>query len=269
MNIPQSKDVAVITGGGGFLGFQHAIALIELGVCVCLIDINQAALDSASLRLKNLYPSSKIYTFVCDITSESAVENVVSEIEKQLNRVDILINNASIDHVPGSLEKLDNSFENFSLQQWNLELAVGLTGTFLTSKYVGQVMRKSRKGVILNIASDLSVISPDQRIYQVDGAEIPFYKPITYSAIKSGILGITRYLATYWAPFGIRVNALSPGGVSNNQPVEFQKKLINLIPMNRMAQPDEYQGAVQFLCSDMSKYMTGQNIVIDGGRTVW
>jgi NAD(P)-dependent dehydrogenase (short-subunit alcohol dehydrogenase family) len=163
-------------------------------------------------------------------------------------------------------------FENFSLIDWELQLQVGLTGAFLCSQIFGvEMINRNMGGVILNIASDLSVFSPDQRIYRVDGVsdcEQPV-KPVTYSVIKTGIIGLTKYIATYWAESGIRCNALSPGGIENGQNIEFISKLEQLIPLGRMAVKDEYRSAVQFLCSDASSYMTGQNIVMDGGRSAW
>ena len=156
--------------------------------------------------------------------------------------------------------------------QWNQEIAVGLTGAFLCSKIFGTAMADMNNGgVILNIASDLSVISPDQRLYRKQGlSEVNQpVKPVTYSVIKTGILGLTRYLATYWPDKGIRCNALSPGGVENNQGDDFMEKIISLIPAGRMASNEEYHSAVQFLCSDASLYMNGQNMIVDGGRSVW
>jgi NAD(P)-dependent dehydrogenase (short-subunit alcohol dehydrogenase family) len=162
--------------------------------------------------------------------------------------------------------------ENFSVDQWNLQVSVGLTGAFLCSQVFGSAMAKhGQGGVILNISSDLSVFSPDQRIYSKDGlpmAQQPV-KPVTYSVIKAGLIGLTRYLATYWVDNNIRCNALSPGGIFNGQSDDFVRRLTNLIPMGRMATKNEYRAAVQFLCSDASLYMNGQNIVIDGGRSVW
>ena len=161
--------------------------------------------------------------------------------------------------------------ESFSLKDWNLEISIGLTGAFLCSQVFGTAMaRQSKGGCILNIASDLSVISPDQRLYMKDDVlpENQPVKPITYSVIKSGLLGLTRYLSTYWSSSGVRSNCLSPGGVYNGHDEIFVKKLSDLIPLGRMAKIDEYVGAIQFLASDASSYMNGQNLVIDGGRSV-
>ena len=188
-------------------------------------------------------------------------------------RIDILINNAAIDpKVKGDSSILESSrLENFELDQWNLQINVGLTGAFLCAKYFGSAMaRDGHGGVILNIASDLSVFAPDQRLYKKDGLQPDQQpvKPVTYSVIKHGLIGLTKYLATYWAEQGVRCNALSPGGVYNGQSEEFVQKLTELIPLKRMASKDEYRGAVQFLCSDASAYMNGQNMVMDGGRSV-
>ena len=160
--------------------------------------------------------------------------------------------------------------ENFLLDDWDFQLKVGLTGAMLCSKVFGQEMAKRSEGVILNIASDLSVFAPDQRLYKKDGLQPDQQpvKPVTYSVIKHGLIGLTKYLATYWADQGVRCNALSPGGVFNGQGDEFVHKLTELVPMKRMASNDEYRGAVQFLCSDASAYMNGQNIVMDGGRSI-
>jgi len=161
--------------------------------------------------------------------------------------------------------------ENFPLEMWDKDVAVGLTGSFLCSRVFGAAMAAAGGGVILNVASDLGVIAPDQRIYRQEGLpeDQQPVKPVTYSVVKHGLVGLTRYLATYWADAGVRVNAISPGGVYNNQGDAFVKKLTDLIPLGRMADKDEYKGAIAFLCSDASSYMTGANLNIDGGRTAW
>ncbi len=161
--------------------------------------------------------------------------------------------------------------EHFSLAQWEADLAVGLTGAFVCSQVLGGEMARRGAGVIVNVASDLALIAPDQRLYREPG--LPEHaqpvKPVSYSVVKSGLLGLTRYLATYWADRGVRANALCPGGVYNGQPEEFVVRLSQLVPLGRMAHVDEYQGAILFLCSDASSYMTGAVLTIDGGRTCW
>jgi NAD(P)-dependent dehydrogenase (short-subunit alcohol dehydrogenase family) len=188
-------------------------------------------------------------------------------------KVDILINNAAIDaKVKNKTSSEFGRLENFTLEQWNQELSVGLTGAFLCSKYFGNYFAKNNGGVILNIASDLSVISPDQRLYSkkdIINIDQQPVKPVTYSVIKSALIGLTKYLSTYWLDGKVRVNALSPGGIFIDQPKDFVDKLENLIPLGRMAKKNEYKSAVQFLCSNASEYMTGQNMVMDGGRSVW
>ena len=161
--------------------------------------------------------------------------------------------------------------EHFPLDLWQADLAVGLTGAFLCSQAFGAEMARQRRGVIVNIASDLAVIAPDQRLYRQEGVpeDQQPVKPVTYSVVKTALLGLTRYLATYWADAGVRVNALSPGGVFNGQQDVFVQKLTQLIPLGRMASAGEYESALLFLCSDASSYMTGANLVIDGGRSCW
>lgn len=265
---------ALITGGAGLLGIEHADALLEVGAKVVLTDINLESLNEAKLNLSKKYSSSFIDVMMMDVTNIDSMRKVSNQITISGSSVDILINNAAID----PKVKKDHSFsetsrfENFMLDQWNLEILVGLTGAFLASQIFGTLMaERNSGGVILNIASDLSVISPDQRLYQKEEltADLQPVKPVTYSVIKTGLIGLTRYLSTYWANKNIRCNALSPGGIFNNQDEAFVKKIENLIPLKRMAKKDEYRGAIQFLCSDASSYMTGQNLIIDGGRSVW
>lgn len=264
--------VALVTGGAGLLGRQHASALLESGATVVLADISIHALAVARTTLLNESPSAQILTKVMDVSNPADIRRVAESLDGL--RVDILINNAAIDpKVTGDSGLVDTSrMENFPLLQWEQQIAVGLTGAFLCSQVFGAAMaRDGLGGVILNIASDLSVIAPDQRLYEIQGlsADQQPVKPVSYSVIKAGLVGLTRYLATYWATSGVRANALSPGGVQNEQGHEFVQNLISRIPMGRMASPDEYRATVQFLCSDASAYLNGQNIVMDGGRSVW
>lgn len=269
-----NSKTALITGAAGLLGMEHAAALLESGANVVLTDISELALKKAHSNLAQNFDATKILNKVMDVSNPQRVRSVADELCADRIRIDILLNNAAIDpKVKGELGVLETSrLENFPLDQWDLQVAVGLTGAFLCSQVFGCAMAKDGKGgVILNIASDLSVFSPDQRLYRKEGLpdDMQPVKPVTYSVIKAGLIGLTRYLATYWASQGVRCNALSPGGVFNGQGDEFVQRLSSLIPLGRMAQRDEYRSAVQFLCSDASKYMNGQNVVMDGGRSTW
>ncbi len=263
--------VAIITGGAGLLGVQHAEAIAEAGGIPILWDING---ENAAARADEI---GKKFNVKCqgmkvDITDPNVVSKGLDGVLSVNHRVDILINNAANDpKVDSHTSQTWSRFENFSLEMWQKDMAVGLTGAFLCSQIVGRYMAEHDGGVILNIASDLGVIAPDQRIYRKNGLpeDQQPVKPVTYSVIKHGIIGLTKYLATYWADKNIRVNSISPGGIYTNQPEDFVEKLTNLIPMGRMAQNDEYKAAVLFLVSDASSYMTGANLIIDGGRTCW
>ncbi len=265
---------ALVTGAGGLLGRQHTAALVDVGARVVVTDIGLSQLDAAITALKQAVPSAELVPLTIDVTSQQSVADAAAELERRGIQVDILVNNAAIDpkvtSTPGVMHS--SRFEAFPIPQWQTEIAVGLNGAMLCSQVFGGAMAKRGHGVILNIASDLGVIAPDQRIYRqpnIARAEEQPVKPVTYSVIKHGLIGLTKYLATYWADQGVRVNAISPGGVFNNQDPAFVEKLTRLIPMGRMAHVDEYRAAIQFLCSDASSYMTGQNMVIDGGRSVW
>lgn len=264
-----ADKVAVITGGAGLLGTRHAEAVAEAGGAVALWDIDENGAKAKALKIGR--SSGTLATGMrVDIAHPDSVKDGLRQVLEIFGRVDILINNAAINPRVGRENPAWSRFENYSLDLWNRELEIGLTGAFLCSQSIGSQMAEHGGGVILNIASDLSVISPDQRLYRIDGLaeELQPVKPVSYSVIKHGIMGLTKYLATYWAAKGVRVNALSPGGVFNNQPEEFVTRLEKLIPLGRMASPDEYKSAVVFLCSEASSYMTGQNIVMDGGRSV-
>lgn len=265
---------ALITGGAGLLGIEHALALLESGATVVLTDISKTALAMARESLMLEADASRVLTRVMDVSQPDEIQAVAKDLVASGLRIDILVNNAAIDpKVKGDEGVLETSrLENFPIDQWNLQMAVGLTGAFLCSQVFGSIMSRDGKGgVILNIASDLSVFSPDQRLYRKEGLadDMQPVKPVTYSVIKAGLVGLTRYLATYWTDKGVRANVLSPGGVFNGQGEEFVQRLTSLIPLGRMANRDEYRSAVQFLCSEASAYLNGQNIVMDGGRCVW
>lgn len=272
-NFDLSGKVAVITGGAGLLGTEHTIALARAGANVVLTDVNGEAAQEVSRRLARDHDLDTCIGMCMDVTDVNSVRSVRDELLARYKAVNILVNNAAVDPKVRQESGVAESsrFENFPLDQWNYQIDVGLTGAFLCCQSFGGWMADHGGGVILNIASDLSVIAPDQRIYRKDGLpeDRQPVKPVTYSVIKTGLVGLTRYLATYWAGKKVRVNALSPGGVYVNQPQAFVQRLTNLIPLGRMARRDEYRAAVQFLCSDASSYMTGQNIVMDGGRSVW
>ncbi len=266
-----SGRVAVITGGAGLLGQQHARAIAGAGGIPVLLDIAGPRAGEIAQRLAEEYDVAAFGRHA-DITNLTEVRHCLEDVLQRYGRVDILINNAANNpKMEGGTGSDPSRFENFSMGQWDADLSVGLTGAFLCSQVIGTELARRGRGVIVNIASDLALIGPDQRIYRQ--GETPDHlqpvKPVTYSVVKSALVGLTRYLATYWADSGVRVNALSPGGVYNGQRSEFVTKLSQLIPLGRMAEMNEYRGAILFLCSDASSYMTGSNLVIDGGRTCW
>jgi NAD(P)-dependent dehydrogenase (short-subunit alcohol dehydrogenase family) len=262
-----SGRVALITGGAGLLGLSHARAIRGAGGIPILLDVVKPDLDQ--LREKAKFD---VECLRCDITRESDVKSILSTVISKFGRVDILVNNAANNPKVEDAAGLHiNRLESFPLDQWEADLAVGLTGAMICSRVFGTEMAHRGKGVIVNIASDLALIAPDQRLYEIDGlaADAQPVKPVSYSVVKSGLIGLTRYLATYWAGRGVRANALCPGGVENGQDAVFLERIAERIPLGRMAHRDEYQGAMLFLCSDASSYMTGAVLAVDGGRSVW
>ena len=256
------KKNILIVGGAGLLGRQFCTEIINSGANVIAADINLPALKD----LKHKLPSLNIVEL--DITSEASISAGITSFQNVSESLDGIVIATGIDAKVSENESSHfTKLENFPINQWEFEVAAGLTGPFLLLKHCSTFLSKGSSVVI--IASDLSVISPDQRLYNLGNTEYKNFKPITYSAIKSGLIGIVRYLSTYWAPRDIRVNALSPGGVLNGQPEIFVKELETRIPLGRLARQDEYNQALTFLLSDSSRYMTGQNLVIDGGRSVW
>ena len=252
------NKTVLVTGGAGFLGEMHSQAIVENGGKVIVGDINFEATQRVCDKINSNYPN-KAYPVFLDVLDKKTIYNVLLLYPE----INVLINNAAIDPKVTDSNGPSKSFESLSLDEWNLSVDVILKGTFLCSQIFCPHFKENGGGIVINISSDLGVIAPDQRIYNKSK------KPITYSAAKHGIIGITKYLATYYSNFNIRVNSLSPGGVYVNQPQEFVDRLTNLIPMGRMADKNDYKGSIVFLCSDASSYMTGHNLIIDGGRTVW
>ena len=266
-----NEKVIVITGASGLLGRQHAEAVASFGGSPVLLDLDKATLIDQTIGLNNKYGVDAI-SYVVDITNENAIKQNCQDVLNHYGKIDALVNNAA--NNPQINEKNEDNFsrlENFSIENWNSDLSVGLTGAFLCAKYYGKAIASNDSGgVIINISSDLGLIAPDQRIYKKLGLpeDQQPVKPISYSVIKTGIIGLTRYLATYW-PKKVRSNALCPGGVDTGLPTEFVNNIKKRIPLNRMAEIDEYQGALVFLLSDSSRYMNGSVLSIDGGRSIW
>jgi NAD(P)-dependent dehydrogenase (short-subunit alcohol dehydrogenase family) len=260
--------VALVTGGAGLLGVQHAIAIHKFGGIPVLADIDARAACSAAKQVGARAMGAEL-----DVTSLKSIEALRDLLLKKFGRIHILINNAARNPmVEGASTSASFSrFEEQDLEAWGLDVAVGLTGPMLCSKIIGTHMAASGGGVILNIGSEYALVAPDQRVYEQPGLppDRQPKKPASYSVVKHGVIGLTKYLATYWADKGVRVNCLCPGAISNDQPGEFVRRFSNLIPMGRMARPDEMQGAVIFLCSDASRFMTGAVVTVDGGRTAW
>lgn len=266
------NGICVITGGAGLLGRKHAEAVLEGNGIPVLLDVTESALAEAKDILLAEYKGAVIETFTVDITDRTALENVKDSLMKKYGHVDVLINNAANNpKVEGGSKNLGSTtFVEFPEDIWNADIAVGLTGTLLCSQVFGKVMEKQEKGVILNIGSDYGIIAPDQRIYRREGLteNEQIIKPISYSVVKHGVLGMTKYLASYWGGKGIRVNTLCPASLYNGQDEEFVNKISQLIPMGRMSNPDEYVCTVLYMISDASSYMTGSMVVLDGGRTI-
>jgi 2-deoxy-D-gluconate 3-dehydrogenase len=264
-----TERVAVVTGGAGLLGRQFCHTLAEAGAQVVVVDINQEAAESLAKEINQA--GSQAMSVPGDITRPVSVQGMVKKVLKAYHQLDVLVNSAALDpkfdkeHIS---EHGANAFESFPLEAWNQALSVNLTGMFLCSQAVSKPMLEQGEGVIINICSTYGLVGPDQRIYQREGQPRQF-KPVTYTVTKAGVLGLTKYLATYYAGKNIRVNALSPGGVFNDHDETFVKAYSARTVIGRMAEKTEMNGALLFLASDASRYMTGANLVVDGGWTAW
>ena len=264
--------IIVITGATGLLGRKHAEAISCYGGTPILLDLSQQAVDSFANELNDKYKIDSV-GFSIDITDEKAIENNVKKLIERFGKIDGLVNNAANNpKVEDSNEINFSRLENFPLNIWHDDVAVGLTGAFLCAKHYGyQIAQNPQGGSIVNISSDLGLIAPDQRLYKKNGVDnnLQNVKPVTYSVVKTGLIGLTRYLATYWADKNVRCNVMCPGGVKNNQPNDFLEDVSKRIPMGRMANADEYQGTLLWMLSNASSYLNGAVIPVDGGRTSW
>lgn len=259
--------IVCITGGLGQLGQQFTEELVKREAKVAILDLPESAEDVLihydKVRDRVLYIS-------VDITNKKSIEKSLDAVIAQWGVPHAIINNAALDSPPGSPVEENGPFETYPEESWDKVMEVNAKGVFLTAQIFGGAMAREGRGVIVNICSTYGLVSPNQNIYEYrrkNGEE--FYKPVAYSASKSALLNLSRYLATYFAPKGVRVNLISPGGVFNDQDEEFLIEYCPMVPMGRMANADEYNGAIVFLVSDASSYMTGSNLVIDGGWTAW
>lgn len=259
--------VAVVTGGLGQLGRQFAATLAARGAHVAILDRRR---DDTLLAERFGALPGRVLGLVTDLTRRAEIEVALEQIEAQLGTPHILINNAALDSPPNAPAAENGPFESYPEESWDQVMAVNVKGVFLTCQVIGGRMAQAGRGSIINVSSIYGLVSPDQRIYAYRAADgAPFYKPVAYAVSKSALLNLTRYLATYWAPCGVRVNTVTFAGVFNRQDEQFLAGYLPRVPLGRMAREDEYNGAIVFLASDASSYMTGANLVIDGGWTAW
>jgi NAD(P)-dependent dehydrogenase (short-subunit alcohol dehydrogenase family) len=270
MNVKESfslkNKIAVVTGALGLLGKQHCFALSEVGANVIVCDLDDKACRSFAASL----PESGL-GIASDITDINSVRELRNKVLLEFGKIDILVNNAAINDMfenPAMAAEL-SMFENFPLESFQKSLDVNVTGTFICSQVLGTEMAKVGKGSIINIASTYGVVAPDQSIYKDEQGNQKFFKSASYPVTKGAVISFTKFLAAYWGSKGVRVNALSPGGVENKQDSYFINNYSHKTPLGRMAHPEDYKGALVFLASDASSYMTGANLIVDGGWTAW
>jgi len=257
---------AVVTGAAGLLGRQHCRVLSDAGANTLVCDLNLKKCTEIASEL----PGNAVGVEL-DITSEESLRNGLAKALSEFGSIDILVNNAAINDMVENpdLDPEVSKFENYPIELFRKVMDVNITGLFAASKIFGTSMLGSGKGSIINIASTYGIVAPNQDIYKRADGSRSFYKSPAYPTSKAAVIHFTRYLAAYWGRKGIRVNALSPGGVENNQEENFIHNYSNNTPMGRMSTPTDYQGALVFLASDASQYMTGANLVVDGGWTIW
>jgi len=262
--------VAVVTGATGLLGREHCDALAGAGATVVAVDVDREVCTALSEELVLRHGGTGL-GMAADITRVDDLQQLKIAALERFEKIDVLVNNAAVDDKvlgePGELER--SRFENYPLDSWRCSLEVNVTGTFLCCQILGAVMAERQTGSIINVASTYGIVAPDQRLYRNPQGEQTFFKSAVYPTSKGAVLAFTRFLAAYWGRSGVRVNALSPGGVRSQQPRHFLEAYGERTPLGRMAEPGDYRGAVVFLASDTSSYMTGANLVVDGGWTIW
>jgi NAD(P)-dependent dehydrogenase (short-subunit alcohol dehydrogenase family) len=259
--------VAVITGGAGILGRRFAAGLADHGASVAIVDLDEAGAAALATNIAQTYGVRSL-GIGADIADPPIAAALAPKIENALGQVDILMNNAA--SKGRNPDAFFQPLESFELTVWREIMAVDLDAMFLVARAFGAPMATRGRGSIIQTASIYGIMGPDQRIYE--GSEYlgrPINTPAVYSAAKAGVVGLTKYLATYWGAAGVRVNTLTPGGVESGQNEEFRRRYAARVPLGRMAQADELVGAAVFLASDASRYITGQNIVVDGGLSAW
>ena len=259
---------ALVTGGAGILGRRFAAALAQHGADVAVVDVLEGAAEETAQALRADY-GVRAVGIQCDVAQPKSVIAMVSAAVAALGRVDVLHNNAA--SKSDDLDAFFAPFEEYSLAEWRKVMSVNLDGMFLVAQAVGkQMIAQGRGGSIVQTASIYGIMAPDDRIYEGShylGRQIN--TPAVYSASKAGVVGLTRYLAAYWAKHGIRVNTLTPGGVESGQNEEFKRRYSARVPMGRMARAEEMVAALVFLASEASSYVTGQNLIVDGGLQAW
>lgn len=260
------NKTAIVTGALGLIGKEHCKALSEAGANVVVADIDEAKCQNYAQQL----PTESLGIYL-DVTSPDSIKKLKEKILEKYGHIDVLVNNAAINDMfenPKAATE-QSKFENYPLELWQKSIDVNLTGVFLCSQILGSEMAKQKSGSIINVASTYGITAPDQSLYiKADGTQA-FYKPPAYSATKGAVIMFTRYLASYWGKVGVRANTLTPGGVENSQDDFFVEKYSAKTPLGRMAKPTDYKGALIFLASDASSYMTGANLIVDGGWTSW
>jgi NAD(P)-dependent dehydrogenase (short-subunit alcohol dehydrogenase family) len=260
--------VGVVTGALGLLGTHHGRALAAAGAHVVVADLDAEACASRAVALSREFGVDALGCAL-DVTDRASVSALRDIVREQWGHVDILVNNAAINEKVETPQGSGPRFEDYPLDLWQRSLDVNVTGTFLCCQVLGAEMAEQRAGSIVNVASTYALVAPDQRLYQRPDGTQDFFKSAAYPTTKAAVLSLTRFLAAYWGEAGVRVNALSPGGVRNGQDPDFVARYSERTPLGRMACPSDYEGAIVFLASDASAYMTGANLVVDGGWTAW